>query len=150
LECFSVTLQTYLNLSKVYWSYVLGRPTKLTPDVHKKIVNLIKAGNYNDVAAQAVGINEATFYGWMKRGEVGDGQIYIEFYKAIKEASAFSEAHYLELIRKAAQETSWQAAAWVLERKHKDKWGRSMTVEGNQDKPISNVMTIRYVDADND
>ena len=128
----------------------MSRPTKLTPDVHKKIVNLIKAGNYNDVAAQAVGITESTFYDWMKKGEDGYSEIYTEFSKAVKEAGAFSEAHYLELIRKAAQETSWQAAAWVLERKHKDKWGRAVTVEGNQDKPINNVMTIRYVDAEND
>ena len=123
----------------------MGRPTKLTPDVHKKIVNLIKAGNYNDIAAQAVGITEQTFYGWMKRGEAGESP-YFEFFQAVKEASAFSEAHYLELIRKAAKETSWQASAWFLERKFNERWGRrdKTEISGADKGPI--IFKVIYDD----
>jgi len=102
----------------------VGRSSKLTPEIHHKIVNLIKLGNYNETAAEAVGIDVGTFYNWMKKGEAGIKPEYVKFFNAIKEAASFSEAHYLSLIHKAASDATWQAAAWFLERKYNERWGR--------------------------
>jgi transposase-like protein len=45
-----------------------GRPTKLTPQVHDELVELVSAGNFRVDAAHAVGINESTLHRWLQRG----------------------------------------------------------------------------------
>ena len=106
----------------------MGRPTKLNAEVQEKIVNLVRTGNYPEVAAQAAGISGKTYYEWMKRGEDEAG-IYREFRKAVKEAQAAAESHAVTIIRKAALDGSWQAAAWFLERSKAERWRRKENVE---------------------
>jgi len=107
----------------------IGRNTKLTPEVQKKIVNLITAGNYVETACGAVGVSHASFYNWLERGRQGE-QPFLDFLDAVKKAETVSEALYLEYIRKAAPET-WQAAAWYLERRNYQKWGKKTQVDVN-------------------
>lgn len=59
----------------------------------------------------------------MKWGEKKQTGIYFEFFEAIKKAEAIAEARNVTIIQSAAKD-SWQAAAWWLERKHPDEWGR--------------------------
>lgn len=106
----------------------MGRPTKLTPERHKQIVDLVRAGNYPEIAAQAAGINAATYYRWMQKGEDGTAP-YGEFREAIKEAQGTAEAHAVAIIRKAALDGTWQAAAWFLERSKAERWRRKENVE---------------------
>jgi len=96
---------------------------KLTDDRRHKICLAIEAGNYNVVAAQACGVGETTFYRWMREGEEATSGAKREFWMAVKDAEAKAETSNVEIIKKAAI-TSWQAAAWLLERKHFDRWGR--------------------------
>jgi len=103
-------------------NYQTGRPTKLTPDLQAKIVEALKAGNYAEVAARHVGIASSTFYDWMKRGGEGDRR-FSEFSEAIGEAEAFAHARAVTIIAKAMAD-DWKAAAWYLERKYHDEWGR--------------------------
>ena len=100
-----------------------GRKPKLTPDLQKKIVDAIAAGNYNHVAAQYAGIGETSFYRWMAQGEEATSGIKREFWLAVKNAEAQAEVDHVALIETAAED-SWQASAWWLERKHNDRWGR--------------------------
>jgi transposase len=102
----------------------MGRPTKLNQETHDRIVNAIRAGNYQDTAAAYAGIDEATFYRWMERGREETEGIYCEFRKAVENAKAAAEVRDVALIDRAAQDGSWQAAAWKLERKFPNKWGR--------------------------
>jgi hypothetical protein len=51
-------------------------------------------------------------------------QIYQEFREAVEKAKAEAEVRDVTLIDKAAKDGSWQAAAWKLERKFPNKWGR--------------------------
>jgi hypothetical protein len=49
-----------------------GRPegsVKLTPDMEDSIVSMTRAGVYDYVAAEAVGVDARTFRDWMARGE---------------------------------------------------------------------------------
>lgn len=46
----------------------MARPSKLTPNVHAKVVAAITAGAYAEIAARHAGIDEATYYRWMARG----------------------------------------------------------------------------------
>jgi hypothetical protein len=91
--------------------------------VQERICQLISAGNYINTACRAAGIKEQTYLNWLKWGEEKKAGIYFEFFEAIKKAEAVAEARNVTIIQTAAKD-SWQAAAWWLERKHPDDWGR--------------------------
>jgi len=114
-----------------------GRPTKLNFDTHNKIITAIRAGNYIETAAAYAEINKSTLYDWLKRGEREKQRVaknprykirksekpYVEFSNAVEKALAEAEIRDVAIIAKAAEE-QWQAAAWRLERKFPDRWGR--------------------------
>lgn len=101
-----------------------GRPTKLTPELQAKICDAIRAGNYCETAAAFGGIDKTTLYDWMRRGARARHGIYADFSHAVEKALADAEARDVALIAKAAADGHWQAAAWRLERKFPDRWGR--------------------------
>jgi hypothetical protein len=100
----------------------MGRRTKLTPDTQENVVKALRAGNSRRDSALYAGLAEATFYNWMDRGRAGE-PLYVEFLEAVEKAEAHSVVRNVAIIQRAADET-WQAAAWWLERKRPDEWGR--------------------------
>lgn len=46
-----------------------GRPTKFTPELGARIVDLVRRGHYKSVAARACGIDESTLYEWLAIGD---------------------------------------------------------------------------------
>ena len=108
--------------------------SKLTPEVHDKIINLIKAGNYISTACQVVGINVGTYYYWLKKGMENKSKKYAKFYGDVKKAEAINEAYYLKFIQKAALK-NWQAAAWFLERKYPAKYGKKVIYAAVEEMP---------------
>ncbi len=115
----------------------VGRKPKLTPEVQTAICQAIRAGNYNGVAANYAGIGESTFYLWLTQGEQAQSGKYVEFLEAVKKAESDAETRNVALIETAASQ-SWQAAAWWLERKHNNRWGRKekQEVTGADGGPI--------------
>jgi transposase len=101
-----------------------GRPTKLTAELQAKVCDAIRAGNYLETAAAFAGIRKATFHNWLRRGARQTQGIYHAFSEAVEKALADSEARDVALIAKAAADGQWQAAAWRLERKFPERWGR--------------------------
>ena len=114
----------------------MARPTKLTAEVQQRIVEALRAGNYQDSSAAYAGIHEATFHNWMSRGReeerrIADGEkpnpkeeAFREFFAAVEKARSESEVRNVMYIQRAAQDGTWQAAAWFLERSFPRKWGR--------------------------
>ena len=100
-----------------------GRPTKLTPEVQTTIVNALAAGTYLETAAKAAGINQDTLHSWLVNGARCKSGIQKEFSEAIKKALASAEIRFGATIALASQ-YQWQAAAWMLERRYPDRWGR--------------------------
>jgi transposase len=98
--------------------------SKLTPQLQKEIGNNIKLGMPLKFAAEAAGISEATFYNWMERGEKESKGRYLEFLEYIKQCQSVAVQLHLKIITKAASEGSWQASAWILERRHPEEFGR--------------------------
>lgn len=115
-----------------------GRPTKLTPDRHRLIVELLESGNSQATAAQAAGVHPATLQRWLARGRPDDPDApdtpdddtepYRSLWHAVEEARARAEATMVVMIRRAGA-TDWRAAAWFLERSRPQEWGRSTRLE---------------------
>ncbi len=124
----------------------VGRPTKLTPERMKRLTDLIKAGNYIETACCAVGLGHSTYYMWKERGDKerleGKKTIYTEFLDTVQRAESEAEALSITTITKAEQEGDWKAAAWKLERKNPDKWGRLDRQKINQEHSGEIKITI--------
>ena len=122
-----------------------GRPSKLTPEIHTRIVAAIQRGSYVETAAQLAGINKVTYYEWLKRGKAVQAMLdeaheneqpdisahdanCANFANAVFRAMAEAEVRDVTAIDTAAQQGTWQAAAWKLERKHHTRWGRKVAV----------------------
>ncbi len=126
-----------------------GRPSKLTPAIQKRIVNAIRRGCYVETATAMAGVAKTTFYDWLKQGARADEGVFHNFSIAVEKALADSEHDDLAVIEKASrgyevvktktvvykdgaiEETTerstkfdWQAAAWRLERRFPERWGR--------------------------
>ena len=87
--------------------------SKYSVDIHAKLVDCIRAGNFRITAAKLVGLNRKTLYEWMRRKDVPE---YKQLKADILRAEAEVEAHYVELILNSSKkEPKW--AAWWLERK---------------------------------
>lgn len=130
----------------------MARPTKLSPELEAQIVTLLRAGNYPETAAAAAGISRATFYNWLREGARAKRGVKRQFRDRVLRAIAESEALDLEVIRKASAE-HWQAAAWRLERRFPDRYGRRVTatfkVPGDEPTPDDDVKRAldEYADA---
>jgi ABC-type cobalamin/Fe3+-siderophores transport system ATPase subunit len=127
-----------------------GRPTKLTPQTQARIVQAIVGGNDITVAAAYAGIGKTTFYEWLERGRKAKTGPFAAFADAIQKAQADAETRNVALIAKAAQDGTWTAAAWWLERKHPERWGRKERheVTGKDGKDL--VIRVVYADVDID
>ena len=102
---------------------------KLTPEIQKEIGNNITLGMPLKFAAEAAGITEATFYNWMNVGGKSTKGKFFEFFEYIKECQSKAVQLHLKLITKAATEGSWQASAWILERRHPEEFGRKERID---------------------
>lgn len=109
----------------------MGRPSKLTADVHDQIVDLMKAGNFGETAAACAGISRETLRSWLRRGARAKSGKFRRFRDDFVRAAAASESDLLTLIRNAAKgpDAKWQAAAWIMERKHPERFGRRQKLE---------------------
>jgi hypothetical protein len=115
----------------------VGRPTKITAEIQNEIVMAIRGGNYLETAASYVGLSQSTLRDWIRRGAREHERLerdqdarpiksetpFLDFSVAVRKAQAASEVSDVAIIGAAAR-ASWQAAAWRLERKYPDRWGR--------------------------
>ena len=75
-----------------------GRPTKLDAQAADTIVEWISKGAYDWVAAQAAGVDPATFRNWMKRELKGEGheaedEMFTDFQERVRKARAIVRAN---------------------------------------------------------
>lgn len=86
----------------------------------------IQLGATYALAAQYGGVTYETFNNWMNKGEAARSGVYFQFFNAIKEAEGKGAIGWLAKIEKAANDGSWQAAAWKLERRYPEQYGRQV------------------------
>ena len=99
---------------------------KYNTEIVKKICKSLENGSSYLDAAISAGIAESTFYRWKKEKN--------QFYKDIKKAESKCVDNDLKAITKAINQGTWQAAAWRLERKRPNEFGRNVAENKKDDK----------------
>jgi transposase len=118
-----------------------GRPSKLSDDAIAQLEQLIRAGTTIDVAAAAIGVSRGTLYRWLKQGEKARaGTAARELRDRVERARAESESVLVARIGQAAAKGSWQAAAWLLERRWPERWMKPT------ERPIGDVPAAAAAD----
>lgn len=127
-----------------------GRRSKYTPETVDKITQAIRLGATYKLACDYAGISEDTFARWRER--------YAGFAEAIKLAEGEGALKSLAVIERAANGVkgedgeyilapTWQAAAWKLERRYPDMYGKQrLELTGANGGPV--VVKVEYVDSD--
>ena len=102
----------------------MGRPTKLNTTTKRRLLKAFRLGSTVERACGAAGIDNASYYNWMKRGEAAKSGAYFEFFHEIKKAQEFAYQKALGHVHDAMAE-NWTAAAWYLERRHRKEFGKN-------------------------
>lgn len=115
-----------------------GRPHKFTPETVSRLLMAIRAGLPYHLAAEAAGISEATFHKWQRgvfpRGV--DPQMKQQFVEELTRARGESALRLIGIVTKAAPD-DWRAAAWILERRFRESFGRNIVeVTGEDGGPL--------------
>jgi hypothetical protein len=98
-------------------------PVEVTEAAVTFICDRLAAGVDNATAVAASGLSLRTCYRLKARGKAGDDPPAVAFLAAVKKAEADAVVRNVALVQKAAQNGTWQAAAWWLERRHPDEHG---------------------------
>lgn len=106
----------------------VGRPSKLTPEVKRRLLDAIRAGNYYEPACRFAGIGLSTFYRWMERGEEAKTGQYREFREEVLRAESEAEARMVAQWQ-AQIPQDWRAARDFLARRYPNRWAGREKVE---------------------
>jgi len=126
----------------------LGRPSQLTPELKEKFLSAIVAGSHYEPACAYVGICYGTFRMWMQRGQGTHknrkpSQEYVDFVEAVQGAEAKGELSAIASIRGASKD-DWRAAAWMLERRHSDRWASTQKVKVQVEQAVDAELNLLF------
>jgi hypothetical protein len=110
----------------------------LSDEVRAKFLDALLAGAYTETAITFAGVSRASFFRWISTGQtIRDRLVIDETYEptpheaqclelldTVEQSRAAAEVAAIGVIRRAAREGTWQAAAWWLERTMPRKYGR--------------------------
>jgi hypothetical protein len=112
-----------------------GRPTKYTEQNVNRILDALRGGNTRRASCAAGNISQDTFANWLRDHSA--------FSDAVEKAEGEAELRNLAVIQDATK-TTWQAAAWWLERKHKQEWSSRVEQTGADGSPVKVI--VEYAD----
>lgn len=114
----------------------MANTTKLNDITAKRVCDAIGAGCSRPAAAAAARIGTSTLYDWLGRGRRGEPG-FAEFLEQVKKAESDVELEAVGIVRNAATKGTWQAAAWLLERKFPKRWALQRARLDPNEKPLS-------------
>ncbi len=123
--------------------------TKLTRQRQEIILETIREGASDKAAAARAGIDRTTLYNWLERGKQGE-EPFSTFSTTLEKAKADREAKFVGFIRQAAEDGTWQAAAWYLERTDPEHYGRKERHQLEHSGRGGGPQVIRLVGFDED
>lgn len=95
-----------------------------TPDKVRSILRAIEIGATHRIAAMSAGISERTFKKWCDEDP--------EFREAVDVAEGKSAIRLLAKVEQAANQGDWKAAAWKLERRFPQEYGKQIVEQTGQ------------------
>lgn len=106
-----------------------GRPSLLTEDLQAMLLSGIEEGLPLKQAAMLAGICYETLNRWRKKGESESAPPeFRHFCQALQRSEAVAMQRLVSQVSKAGN-TDWRAAAWILERRHPDEFGKAEKIE---------------------
>jgi hypothetical protein len=130
---------------------MMGRPTKLNAEVTKIVCENIELGLSYSLAAQGAGITSETFIQWVKKGEVGEDKLYVDFLSSIKKSDAICAKRCLQHVRDAGEHGTWTASAWLLERRFPRDFGKTDQLHiKDEHSGIVKIVELRTEDCGSD
>ena len=125
----------------------MARSAKISKDMVDEILTYKENGLSDKDICDMVGIDQSTFYAWLKEAETGvdyhnserpapNLELKIELAEGLKRARAAFKAFHIQNITKASKK-EWTASAWILERMFPREFGRidrQIALQGEADK----------------
>jgi len=99
----------------------------LDESVWQRLNQAISVGAYIEDACVFAGISSRQFRRWRELAEQGV-EPYAEKWEEINKSESQAIVRNLFNIQNASNNGTWQASAWLLERKYPDKYGKKDTV----------------------
>lgn len=138
-----------------------SKPRIFDPERQKRLLDALRAGNYQETAIVYAGLSRARFFAAMARGRAErdrldeggepsadpDEALYVEFVNEVERARAEAEIRAISNIRLAGAK-NWQAEAWFLERTNPQRFGRRIAAEvtGKDGGPVEAHVNVSVED----
>ena len=111
----------------------MGRPSKLTEATITKLEQAVLLGATYELAARYAGIGPSTLRAWRAEAErARPGTLAHTLLQRLEAAEGQAAIRWLGQIERAAMQGNWQAAAWKLERRYPDQFGRYVVQHDGQ------------------
>ena len=123
--------------------------TTVSPEIATEIVKHLVAGNYFKPSCEAAGVSYDAVRKWIARAaedkEKGIDSPYVQFVNEVTRATAASET---KLVERLNVSEDWRAQAFLLERRHRDRWGKAeVTQQSQQILVISDQLAAGMLEA---
>ncbi len=102
----------------------MARPSKLTPEIQKRIGENIALGLTYRLAAESVGITYKSLNEWNQKGQTEKPGKYFDFAQHIKKCNADGAMKLLKHLNDAAETGNCNVCMWILERRFPEEFGR--------------------------
>ena len=125
----------------------MARSTKISRELIDEILTYKENGLSDKDVCDMVGIDQSTFYAWLKEAETGidthnpnrkapNLELKKEFAEGLKKARVAFKAYHIQNITKAAKR-NWTASAWILERMYPKEFSpieRQLALQADADR----------------
>lgn len=109
-----------------------GRTEKLTQDGIRTAIKYCREGLPDCQIAAILGVTRETYSRWVNHPKTENQR---QLAHALKKADAEREANLVSRIMRASDDT-WQAAAWLLERKYPERYARPTRPEDSTETAV--------------
>jgi Helix-turn-helix domain of resolvase len=100
----------------------MGRPSKLTDELAREMLEMLEEGAFVSSACAAVGISRSTWASWRERGRLGE-EPFAAFVEAVAAAEARAESTISQRIwDQAIYRGDLKAATWWLRHRFPSHW----------------------------
>jgi transposase len=125
----------------------VGRKSKLNPEVRERLLTAIGKGATYELACKYAGITYQTFLNWKQNAAEQESGAFFELFEDISKAEGEAAFKWLDLLdRHSEADPKW--AAWKLERRYPDEYGRTRIEHTGKDGGPINIKAYKGISPD--